>query len=254
MPAPRSLLLPLAAALAAVPLAVPGAAGAFAKKAYTVTFDGTVKTDWNVPKWKSYETCYDTTWIQGSGSETWHVRSKGTNKVLAFSNGVATQFQFGSWEMNKDDDIYAVLGKGETMRSGGYRTTYTAGTCGVGPQQDDPVPESDCGTRLVEYEIQLSVDRGEVTPDVLASGNGIREKVGYDHCTLVTPSNILAGSWPAVSGKLPDKKLFRAKKAFAVKGHDRAEGKGGVSNLGTAVTTIDWKLTFTPAKLAGRRR
>jgi hypothetical protein len=247
MRSPRSLLLPLAAVLAVLPLVTAGSAGALTTKAYTVSFKGTVQTDWNVPKYMRYATCFDTEWVQGSGSETWNVRSQG-NKVLVTNNGVASQFQFGSWELNAGSTTSGLVGKGETHRSGGYKTTYTAGTCGVGPQQDDPAPATDCGTRLVKYEIQLSFYKGEITPDVLASGNGVREKIRYENCTLVTPSNILAGSWPAVSGKLKDRKLLKAGKPFTVKGHDRAEGKGGVSNLGTATTTIDWALTFTPAK------
>lgn len=252
MRSPR-LLLPLAAVVLSISLGAPGAASAVTTKAYTVAFSGTVQTDWNMPKYMSYRTCYDTTWIEGAGSETWNVRSRGVNKVLATSNGVATQLQFGSWKPNADDDINGLDGKGEIHRSGGYKTTYTAGSCGVGPQYPNPTPESDCGTRLVNYEIQLSFYKGEITPDVLAHGNGIREKINYDNCTLVTPSNILAGSWPAVSGKLSNKKILGAHKPFTVTGHDRAVGKGGVSG-GTSTTTIDWKLTFTPAKAPKSRR
>lgn len=246
------LLLPLAAALAALPLVTAGSAGAVTTKAYTVSFKGSVKTQWDLPKYLRYATCFDTEWVEGRGEETWDVRSPGT-KVLVTNNGLASQFQFGSWKLNAGSSSSGLIGKGEIHRSGGYKTTYTAGTCGAGPQPHDPPPATDCGTRLVNYEIQLSYLKGEITPDVLAHDNGIREKINYDTCVLETPKNILAGSWPAVSGKLKDKKLLRAGKPFTVKGHDRAEGKAGVLDLGTATTTIDWQLTFTPAGKKGRR-
>jgi hypothetical protein len=253
MRSPRSLLLPLAGVLLAIALVAPGAANALTRKAYTVSFTGSVKTEWNVPKYMAYATCFDTTWIQGQGAETWNVRSKGTNKVLVTSNGVATQLHFGSWEPGRNTTS-GLLGKGEIRRTGGYTTTFTAGTCGLGPQEENTFPGGDCGTRLVEYLIQIPFHNGEITPDPMPYGNSLREKIGFDDCLLVTPSNILAGSWPAVSGKLKDVKLLRAQRPFTVKGHDVATGSGGASGRGTATTTMDWTLTFTPAKAGKQTR
>lgn len=252
-----SRLLPLAVALVAAAHAAPAtpaAAAGLKARAYTVTFDGTVKTEWTVPRWRQYQTCFTTTWIEGRGEETWNVRSRGVNKVLAYSNGVATQLQFGSWERNADTRQTGVLGKGEIHRSGGYTTSFTAGSCGIDPHEDPQFPTGDCGTRLVNYAINLVLARGEVTPEVLPDDNGIREKITFDSCTLETPDNMLAGNWPAVSAKLPDKQLLRATKAFTIKGQERWPGP---IDHGTASTTIDWKATFTPAKppkkKAGRR-
>lgn len=244
-------LLPVLAA--AVALVTAGGAGAAPTKAYNVTFKGTVQTDWNLPKYKPYETCFDTFWKEGRGSETWNVRSKGAQKVLAYQLGTTPWLQVGSWTLGDTKARSSLDAKGEVARSGGFVSTVTAGTCGVGPAHPaEPVPD-DCGTRLVNYDVSLNLNKGELTPDVLLGENGVREKTGFDTCTLVAPPNVTPGSWPAASGKLPTAKLLGARKAFTVKGHDSWTGEVPPSK-GSTTTTIDWQLTFTPAKKAGRRR
>lgn len=243
----RSLrfLLPLAATLAAVPLAAPTTAGAVTTKAYTVSFEGSVQIDWSEPRWKVSENCYDTVWNEGSGSQTWNVRSRGATKVLLHTNGRYLQATYGTWTLNEDTDSSGLPAKGEITRTGGYSTIYTAGTCGTGPQYPNQGPTGDCGTRLLNFEVELHAYKGELTPDVTLHGNG-REKTGFETCTIVVPENVVALSWPAVSTALPEAKLLGATKAFTVKGHDQLTGKGGVWDASSKVT-IDWTATFTPA-------
>jgi hypothetical protein len=118
----------------------------------------------------------------------------------------------------------------------------------------DPPPQKDCGTRLVDYDIQLTAfgRAVEITPDVLSDGeNGVREKIGYDNCVLVTPSNVLAGSWPAASGRLmakgkPVKGWFGDQKTLTATGSESWDAKQAVGGGDrTATTSITWKLTFT---------
>ena len=251
-PMTTSRLRPLLAAvlLLGIALSIPQSASAagLRQAKFLVSFDGTVKTAWDLPRFQTYADCFDTIWMEGSGSETWHVHSTGANRMIAFDNGVATQFSFGSWTMNADTGLTGLRAKGERDRHGGYKTTYTAGTCGVGGGTEDPPRPDDCGTRLVNYEIPLSILKGELTPDVLANGNGVREKTDYTACDLVAPKNVLAGSWPAAGGKLSRKTLFGSQRSIVVDGHDAwsdkqpTHGGAGVTNAGT---TIDWKLTLT---------
>lgn len=254
MPTRRSLAaLPLLAALA-----LPAVAPARNHQArYLARFDGTVHTVWNFPKTQMQQDCYKTQFYDGHGEETWHVHSTGTNKVLLTSNGVATQFLFGTWSATGTDgsDRTGLLAKGEVTRTRTDNTTFGPGTCGVTqPYPIDP-PKTDCGTRLVNYEVQLAPAGSSavrITPDVLADGqNGIREKTGYDSCALVTPSSVLAGSWPAATGRLmaggkPARGWFGTQRTLTATGKDRWDGKEPVGGGDrTATTTIEWTLTFT---------
>jgi hypothetical protein len=249
----RSLTcLPLAAALA-LPAAAPAA---IHQARYRAQFDGTVHTVWNFPKTQMQQDCYKTQFYDGHGEETWHVHSTGTNKVLLVGNGVATQFLFGTWSPSGSagGDASGLRAKGEVTRTRTDNDTFGPGTCGVTqPYPIDP-PKTDCGTRLVNYEVQLAPEGSsavKITPDVLADGNGVREKIGFDNCKLVTPSSVLEGSWPAATGRLiaggrPVRGWFGLHRTLTAVGKDRWDGKQAVGGGDrTATTTIDWKLTFT---------
>lgn len=253
---PRRLLPAVALALPALALPAAAPAAGLHEARYTATFTGTVHTVWNVPRTQAARDCYRTTFYEGHGEETWNVRSTGVNKVLLTSNGVATQFHFGNWSATGDHDSTrdGLAGKGEVTRTRTDTTTYENGSCGVlqEPWQDPP-PAKDCGTRLVNYDIQLAAfgkAATEITPDVLTSGNGVREKLGFDNCGLTTPSNVLAGSWPAATGRLkakgkPVKGWFGRNAVLTATGKEQWDAKEAVGGGDrTATTTIEWKLTF----------
>jgi hypothetical protein len=247
----RSLLaLPLMAACA-----LPAVASASYHEArFLAHFDGTVHTVWNFPKTQMHQDCYRTEFYEGHGEETWHVHSKST-KVLMVGNSAATQFLLGTWTATGSDvGGEGMKAKGEVTRSRTDTHTTGAGTCGVTQPYPDEPQEKDCGTRLVNYEIQLSATGRAVaiTPDVLADGqNGIREKTGFDHCGLVTPDSVLAGSWPAASGRLmakgrPVGGWFGRHGTLTATGKDSWDAKEPVGGGDrTATTSIEWKLTFT---------
>jgi hypothetical protein len=122
---------------------------------------------------------------------------------------------------------------------------------------DDPKPPMDCGTRLVNYEVQLGWSGSTavaLTPDVLTGENGIREKLGYTNCNLVTPSSVNAGSWPAATGHIsykgkPMPNYWGRQKTFTATGHDSWTASRPIETvIQTATTTIDWKMTFTRVK------
>lgn len=245
--------LPLTAALALPAVA----SAAYHEARYTAVFEGTIHSEWNFPRTQMAKDCYRTTFYEGHGDESWHVHSTGTNKVLLTGNSFSTQFHFGNWQATGDLDSTrtGLSAKGEVNRSRTDTTSFGAGSCGVLQEpMMDPPPEKDCGTRLVNYDIQLAATGRavEITPDVLADGqNGVREKIGYDNCVLVTPENVLAGSWPAVGGRLmakgkPVSGWFGKHKVLTAVGKERFSGREAVGGGDrTAEVTVDWKLTFT---------
>jgi hypothetical protein len=198
--------------------------------------------------------------FSAGGDETWHVASTGKQKLLAFTNGVATQFDYGTWDMNDQEDHGDLKAKGQVNRSRHQSTTYEPGTCGITQNPmgwDDPKPPMDCGTRLVNYEVQLGWSGSTavaLTPDVVTGENGIREKLGYTNCSLVTPSNVNAGSWPAATGRISFKgkqmpNYWGKQKTFTATGHDSWTASRPIETvIQTATTTIDWKMTFTRVK------
>jgi hypothetical protein len=263
--------VPLVLALAAVG----GAAGASAQPAsalseahYLAKFDATFHATFDEPRHMTYRDCYRTWNHESGGEETWHVWSTGTNKVRVTSNGTSPQLQFGAFGYSDDLPHSGLVGKGTRVRSRHEATTFTAGSCGVlqEPMMDPPKP-TDCGTRMINYEIQLVNKGTEITPDVLQSGNGIREKLGFDNCSIPMPENVLEGSWPAVSATLmskgkPVRSFFGSQETLTATGKWSTDGKrdlewGGVL---TGNVTVNWKLTLTrvsakaPKKRSGGRR
>jgi hypothetical protein len=248
----RLPLLALVATAAAALTAQPASAMRSAK--YTVSFQGSVTTKWQLPKYQTAQDCYRTSWFQAGGEEHWTVRSTGTNKVLVTDNGYATQFHYGGWDPSEDTGKTGLEAKGEVMRSRYQGTSFTNGTCGtLQLPMMDPPEKDDCGTRLVKYEVMLSNKGREITPDVLAHGNGIREKIGFDHCPLSAPENVLVGSWPAVSGKImrgrkPVRGYFGSERSFTAKGKwsetATADVQGGAGHV-TSTVTVTWTATFT---------
>jgi hypothetical protein len=245
--------LPFAAAALALPT---GASAAYHEARYTAVFEGTVHSTWNFPKTQMAKDCYRTTFYEGHGDETWRVRSTGINKVLMTGNGAATQFHHGNYSSTGDHDSTrtGLAAKGEVTRSRTDTTSFGSGSCGtLQLPMMDPPPQKDCGTRLVNYDISLAATGRavEISPDVIADGNGIREKIGYDNCVLVTPENVLAGSWPAVSGRLmakgrPVGGWFGKHRVLTARGQERFSGKEAVGGGDrTAEVTVDWTLTFT---------
>lgn len=255
-------MLPRRSLLAAVPLvaalALPAlASAAYHEARYTAVFEGDVHSSWNFPRTQMAKDCYRTTFYEGHGEESWHVASTGVNKVLMTGNSFSTQFHFGNYSATGDHDSTrtGLAAKGEVNRSRTDTTSFGAGSCGVTqlPMMDPP-PQKDCGTRLVNYEIQLAATGRavEITPDVLSDHqNGIREKIGYDNCVLVTPENVLEGSWPAVGGRLtakgkPVSGWFGKHRVLVAHGKERFSGKEAVGGGDrTAEVTVDWTLTFT---------
>jgi hypothetical protein len=255
----RLLILLALAALAAAAIAQPASAR-FHQAKFLVKFDGTVHSTWNLPKYRVAQDCYRSTMFEAGGEETWHVASRGAQKVLAFSNGVATQFQIGSWQMNADTGQTGLKAKGQVNRTRHQSTTYEAGTCGITAPPldwDDPTPPMDCGGRLLDYDVQLGSSGSaavKLAPDVLLGEHGVREKVGFDNCTLVTPDNVLAGSWPAAEAQImyrnkPMRNYWGTQKTFTATGHESWDASRPVETVTqTATVTIDWKLTFTRVK------
>jgi hypothetical protein len=246
-------LVPAAVAALALPATAPAA---YHEARFTATFEANVHSVWDFPKTQMAKDCYRTTFYEGHGSEDWHVASTGVNKVLMTGNGSSTQFHHGNWSATGDHDSTrtGLKAKGEVNRQRTDTTSFGSGSCGtLQLPMMDPPPKKDCGTRLVNYDVILAATGAAVaiTPDVLSDGeNGVREKIGYDNCVLVTPENVLAGSFPAVTGRLmakgkPVSGWFGRHATMTAVGKERFEGKEAVGGGDrTATVTVDWKLTF----------
>jgi hypothetical protein len=249
------LLLALAA-LAAGATAQPSAA-ALHQARFLANFEGTVKSNWNLPKAQWAQDCYRTTMVDAGGDETWHVGSLADQKLLVYGNGVATQFQIGSWQMNHGSTSSGLLAHGQLARSRHDNTSYEAGTCGVTMKPlewDEPKPPTDCGTRLLNYEVELGWNgkaAADITPDVVLGKNGIREKTGFSNCNLVRPENVPVDSWPPASGHIMSKgkrlaNFWGKQKELVATGQDSWTASRPVLTVTqTATVTIDWKLTLT---------
>jgi hypothetical protein len=113
---------------------------------------------------------------------------------------------------------------------------------------------SNCGTRLVNYEVDLTPQGNQLAPDVTIGANG-REKTGYDDCELIVPRNYVAGTWPLAKGliKVSEKKVvpsfFGTQKTLTAKGRDVYEGRLDVGGRTTvsATVTVEWTAKFTRA-------
>jgi hypothetical protein len=251
------VIMSIGGAVAVCSATLPAGAASAKTARFDVSFSGKVVAAWDLPRHQSAQDCYRTTWKAGHGGETWEVNSVGTTKVLAYDHGAGVSFQYGSWEENDASAPSALEGRGWTRRDRTDTVDYTDGTCNtlqLPRGADDPKPPTDCGTRLVNYGIELTPQGNRLSPDVTIGANG-REKTGYDACALVVPGNYVAGTWPSADGliKVSQKKVvpsfFGTQKAFAAKGHDVYEGKldvGGRTTM-TATVTVDWTARFTRA-------
>jgi hypothetical protein len=244
-------LVATAACAAALPV---GTASAQTAR-FNVSFYGKVVAKWDLPRYQSAQDCYRTTWTSGHGGETWEVKSVGSTKVLAYDHGAGVFFQYGSWTENDPDASHALEGRGWTRRERTDTVDYTDGTCNtlqLPRGADDPKPPTDCGTRLVNYEIDLTPEGNTLAPDVTTGANG-REKTGYNACQLIVPRTYVAGTWPLAKApiKVSEKRVvpsfFGKQKTLTAKGRDVYEDKldvGGRTTISTTVT-VEWTAKFT---------
>jgi hypothetical protein len=257
MPTRRRLPLLLAlAALAAGATAQPSSA-ALHQARFLVKFEGTEHTTWNLPKYQTAQDCYRTRFFEAGGDETWHVGSLGEQKLLVHGNGAATQYQIGSWQLNHGSTSGGLLAHGQLSRSHHETPSLGAGTCGVTMKPldwDDPVAPLDCGTRLLNYEVNLGWNgkaAADITPDVVLGENGIREKTGFDNCPLARPENVPVDSWPPATGHIMSKgkrlpNFWGKQKELVATGRDSWTASTMIqTGKETSTVTIDWKLTFT---------
>jgi hypothetical protein len=262
--------LPVVAALT-----LPAGAAA-ATTRFNVKFSGKVVAKWDMPRYQAAQDCHRTTWLSGNGGETWEVQSVGNSKVLAYDYGAGVSFQYGSWTENDPEATRGLEARGGTRRDRTDTIDYTNGTCNIlqlPRGADEPKPEKDCGTRLVNYEVDLTPQGNRLAPDVTRGFNG-HEKIGYDNCQLIVPSNYVAWTWPLAKApiKVSEKRVvpsfFGTQKTLTAKGRDVYEDKldvGGRTTISTTVT-VEWTAQFTrvagpkatkkkaAAKKKGRRR
>jgi hypothetical protein len=250
--------LSLAAAVVAVGAAA-GGAGATAHPAaaaeahYLASFEGTVHAKWDEPRHMTYRDCYRSWMYEGHGEETWRVWSTGTNKVRVMDNGAGPQLEFGTFEYTDMTPDPGLKAKGTRDRSRTDTVSFDPGSCGTlqEPMMDPPAPK-DCGTRMINYLIELTPEGTTIHPDVLMHDNGIREKLDYTNCPINSVESWVPGTWPEAEGKLmykgkPVKSFFGTEDKLVAEGKWSDDGRkemqwGGVL---TGSVSVTWKLTLT---------
>jgi hypothetical protein len=251
----KTIMSVTGAALALGAVLLPAGTASADSTRFRVSFYGKVVTKWDMPRYQSAQDCYRTTWLAGHGGETWEVKSVGSTKVLAYDHGAGVFFQYGSWEENDPKASRGLEARGWTRRDRTDTVDYTNGACNtleLPRGADDPKPPTDCGTRLVNYEIDLTPRGNVLAPDVTVGANG-REKTGYSDCELVVPRTYVAGTWPQAKApvKVSEKRVvpsfFGTQKKLTAKGREVFEDRldvGGRTTISTTVT-VEWTARFT---------
>lgn len=240
MPRFARTLLPLTAALVAIP-----AATAFAEPPpqSTMKFDATLEVHrtvtWDSPRVTPTTDCQGGHYVESHGSEDWTM--KGTGRVLATAAGGRVTWHTGrNWLVPKPLDAKAVI-----KRDWLHRTGSTGGWCGGG--EVDPPLENDCGTRLAPFTITINGTGNKVEFQEIR-GSATREKYDFYKCTLLTPEGMPVGSLPRLPGKISVAALRSKRKKTIVVKAGKAYGPT-VSPINSSVNrtasgSYDWKLTL----------
>jgi hypothetical protein len=240
MPAPRRLLVPLAAvtaALACVPAAHATKMPPLPQHVeFWVSAKGTQTTTWSRNTALSGGDCFYQWSETPKGEETVKFRAK-KRKALATVMGKNVLFQYGTWDPYSGRPPYFPA-TGTTSRRDRSSFTDGPGPCGAKSEPATP-PEYDCGTRRRHFDVSLAYAKQHIGLEAGAlSGEG---SPAFDTCRIVTPAAIIADaispiwqSWPVEDlGGDFDKQVIQAEKTFNLD-----------DGLYRATTTVAWQMTF----------
>lgn len=250
MPTPsrsrRRRVLPGALVAVLLAGAAPGAEAAGLDEArFTATFDATMRTTWTWPRHEYPGNCSGRPWRSGSGSETWRIRTRGVQKVLALRTGPRLVTWMGGWTVGGAADPIAAGGL--ISRDAIVASGTTQGWCGGGTV--DPPPQTDCGDRLPSYDLHVTqLGRSLAVVPRLTSAP-VNQRIGYATCRLPMADGITQGSWPTdVPGRLEHAAVFGRRKTLTVRGGrtwtQPHHGDSGYGNLSTT-TTLTWTMRLT---------
>ena len=145
----------LGAAAAALALAAPGAQAAgldLSTARFTAQYEASLVTTWNMPRYEWDASCYNRRWGSGQGTETWKIKTRGPQKVLAMRTGPRLVSWLGGWTVGAPPDDIAAAGM--ISRDSHFSFGSNPGPCGGGVEIDRR--PDDCGDRLPSYTVHLS--------------------------------------------------------------------------------------------------
>lgn len=239
------------ALLAAASLALlPAAAGAASapEARWMATFEMTQEIDWRLPRYDTTSDCFHRFWSEGSGSESWKMKTRRPVKVLAYrlSKQVPVSFKYGTF------DRFAMGGDG--LLSAGFivRRLHEAGGSEpgrCGGESEVFAPEKyDCGSRLAEYNVTIGFARGRAWFSSLPTGEPMKP---FLNCYVQGPADFGGEETAPSAARFNPSALLSGRRTVVLTGSDsesqvikKNPGAGRLTTRGS----IRWKLTLTPAR------
>jgi len=243
----RSLLLP-AAAVAALAVAQPAAAKPTKLKTakFSATFEASYTTTWNEPKrLTGGSVCGGLNYQQGSGEETWTIKTRKPQKILAYKTSYGAALYHGTWDP-QEEESEGFDAFGNHQRQGRSYWTTEPGTCG-GVFTVEPKRETeDCGRRLPEYRLRFD-GVTKLHPNLMSAPHMRKEKTWFADCHIKLADELLAGDWPKVEKKLPVKSLFaKGRKPIKITGTESWDNADEpTADRYTTSSKLTWTLTLT---------
>ena len=242
MPTKPLISLLLAGALLPAAVAVPASAQGFKTAKFTATYEGTFRTDWTTPRHTLGGDCFKINWSHGSGSETWGVKSRGAQKVVAAQAGRGVSWRAGTHEITGDTGG-TFLGGGLITRTSHIGSGWDAGKCAGATSGVNPPRKTDCGTLLPSYQLHFTTPlKGGLVVMPHPADTARNEKHVYAQCSLIMADELTPGAWPDTPGRVDAKKLFGRAKTLKITGRQTWRQVLNVGRPGetTTTSTLRW--------------
>ncbi len=244
----RTLLVTAAASVAALGAAQPAAAKPKPLKhaKFSAAFEATYKTTWNEPKrLTGGSVCGGLNYQQGSGEESWTVKTRKPQKVIAFERSYGVAFHHDTWDPQADDGR-GLAAFGVHKRTGDSFWSTEPGTCGGEYEREST--DNDCGTRLTEYELRLD-GVTKYHPELFKAPHTRNEKTRFEACDIKLADELLAGAWPKVEKALPVRRIFGKRRTVTISASSAWDNADEYNaKYWTTSSTLSWKLTLTRVK------
>ncbi len=246
----RTVLVTAAASLAALGAAQPAAARPKPLKSakFSAAFQATYKTTWNEPKrLTGGSVCGGLNYQQGSGEESWTVKTRKPQKLIAFERSYGATFFHDTWDVNGDDGD-GIAAFGVHKRTGDSFWSTEPGTCGGEYEREKPDPKADCGTRLPEYVLRFD-GLEKIRPQFSVAPHMRNEKLHFAACDIRYAEGLTSNVWPKVEKALQAKRLFSRQRVVTVSASKKWDNADEPSAEDwTTSSSLKWKLTLTRVK------
>lgn len=230
-------------ALACLSPSLASAAGMKTAK-FEATFEATRVVEWNQPRGVGLVDCRGEHWSEARGSETWKLKTARPQTVTV-RGGMMRGMALWTSGTSRQPGLEV---RGVRSRSHDASSGTSGGWCSPGLTVDPPRP-GDCGTRLPTELVHLQHLNGELWFTHTTAPFMAREKLGYDDCLLITPTDVLSDEFPTAPRKVAEKALFGRRRTTLTISGSRTIGPESVPvvNIGverTTSATVSWKLTL----------